>query len=159
MKIHQSTQNDFIISTDKLKLNIDVIHTYLSTESYWAKNIPLQKVQLAIEHSFCFGVYKKEETNLNSVSQIGFARVITDHATFGYLADVFIIEKYRGIGLSKWLMKEILDCEALQDFRSWLLATKDAHPLYEKFGFKTLETPGRFMRLGLVSEYPESNRQ
>jgi len=154
MQTNHPTNTDLFISTDRSKLDITVIHNYLSTESYWAKNIPLQKVQLAIEHSFCFGIYKKEKEKLSGEMQIGFARIITDQATFGYLADVFILKEYRGLGLSKWLMETILEQEALQGFRSWLLATKDAYSLYEKFGFKTLETPGRFMRLTGVSEYP-----
>jgi len=157
MQLYQSVQNDFVISTDKLKLDVGFIHHYLSTESYWAKNIPLEKVQRAVDHSFCFGVYKNESDRDGSMQQIGFARVITDCATFGYLADVFITEAYRGIGLSKWLLKEILACDELQGFRSWMLATKDAHALYEKFGFKTVEGPGRLMRLGLLAEYPEQN--
>jgi len=142
------TKNGFVISTDKLKLDVGTIHRYLCEESYWAKNIPKEVVEKSIAGSVCFGMYCREE-------QIGFARVITDLATFGYLADVFIVEKFRGQGLSKWLMETILIHPGLQDFRRWMLATKDAHGLYEKFGFKALENPGRFMRYSTFDVYPE----
>jgi GNAT superfamily N-acetyltransferase len=154
MKIYETSQNGFFISTDKTKLDVDVIYNYLSNESYWAKNIPLQTVQTSIENSYCFGLYVTENS---TKKQIGFARVITDCATFGYLADVFVIEKYRGKGLSKWLMKTIMDCPDLQGLRGWMLATKDAHGLYEKFGFSLLENTGRFMRLSPFQSYPETN--
>lgn len=144
--------NDFVISTDKSKIDITVVHNYLSKESYWAKNISIDIVKKSIENSFCFGVYKKgKEKNM----QIGFARVITDKATFGYLADVFILNEYRRIGLSKWLMNEIMNHPELQGFRGWMLGTKDAHGLYEQFGFKLLENTGRIMRLSLLDTYPE----
>ena len=150
MKNYETLKENFIISTDKMKLDVDGIHKYLSTESYWAKNIPVALVQKAIEGSFCFGIYKKESEQ----QQIGFARVITDKATFGYLADIFILEKYRGIGLSKWLMQEIMNHPELQGFRGWMLGTKDAHGLYEQFGFIKMETSQRIMRLSLFEEYP-----
>jgi GNAT superfamily N-acetyltransferase len=154
MKIYEVEQNDFFISTDKNKLDIKIIHDFLCNESYWAKNIPEEIVRRSIECSYCFGLYVTE----NSVSkQIGFARVITDYATFGYLADVFILETYRGKGLSKLLMQTIMDCPDLQGLRGWMLATKDAHALYEKFGFSLLENTGRFMRLSPFKAYPETN--
>src|ERR1700712_302077 len=92
----------------------------------WAENIPVEVVQRSIDGAVCFGVYDEGE-------QIGFARVITDKATFGYLADVFIDERYRGLGLSKWLMETIMSHPELQGFRNWQLATRDAHTLYAKF--------------------------
>jgi GNAT superfamily N-acetyltransferase len=152
MNNYAALKKKFSISTDKSKLEIDTIHDYLSNKSYWAKNIPLQTVQKAIEGSFCFGVYTKEVTGKNK--QIGFARVITDTATFGYLADVFILEAYRGIGLSKWLMHEIMNHPQLQGFRAWMLGTKDAHGLYEQYGFKIMEHSRRIMRLSMFEEYP-----
>jgi len=152
MQLYQTLKNNFIISTEKSEIDIAVVYNYLSKESYWAKNISIDIVTRAIENSFCFGVYKKE-TSTTKV-QVGFARVITDRATFGYLADVFITEQYRGIGLSKWLMQEILDHPQLQGFRSWMLGTKDAHGLYEQFGFKRLQNSERIMRLGLMDGYP-----
>ncbi len=150
MKNFDALTNNFIISTNKNQLNVAVIHNYLCNESYWAKNIPVAVVQKSIEGSFCFGVYKKDEPQV----QIGFARVITDNATFGYLADVFILEKYRGNGLSKWLMHEIMQHEQLQGFRRWMLATKDAHGLYKQFGFTLLENTGRLMGFKTFDEYP-----
>jgi GNAT superfamily N-acetyltransferase len=147
--------DDFVISTDKTKIDITVVHNYLSKESYWAKNITLNIVKNAIENSFCFGLYKK--VNPPQIIQIGFARVITDKATFGYLADVFILEEYRGMGLSKWLMTEIMNHQELRDLRGWMLATRDAHGLYEQFGFRLLEKTGRIMRLSLLDEYPEAS--
>ena len=154
MKIYEVQQNEFCISSDKHKLDITVIHDYLSKESYWAKNIPFAIVQRSIEGSYCFGLYVTE----NSITkQVGFARVVTDCATFGYLADVFVLESYRGKGLSKWLMKTIMDCPDLQGLRRWLLATKDAHGLYLQFGFSALDKPERVMGFKPFDEYPETN--
>ena len=134
----EATLDNYSISTAKEKLDIACIHHFLS-RSYWAENIPLETVQRSIDHSMCFGVYEAGK-------QIGFARVITDRATFGYLADVFIAEQYRGRGLSKWLMQTILAHPELQGFRTWQLATRDAHGLYAQFGFAVPENPQRIMR-------------
>jgi N-acetylglutamate synthase-like GNAT family acetyltransferase len=128
-----------IISTDKEKLDPSVVHAFL-TNSYWATGISLERVKKRIENAVCFGVYVEEK-------QIGFARVITDFDSFAYLADVFILEEFRGFGLSKVLMKTILNHPDLQGLRRWLLATKDAHGLYAQFGFKPLEIPERWMNL------------
>ena len=149
----QNLKDNFIISTEKNKIDTATVYNFLSKESYWAKNISLDLVLKSIEGSFCFGIYKNENSNCDF--QVGFARVITDYTTFGYLADVFIIDKYRGIGLSKWLMEEIMQHPQLQGFRSWMLGTRDAHSLYEKFGFKCLQNSERIMRLGLREGYPE----
>jgi N-acetylglutamate synthase-like GNAT family acetyltransferase len=137
----EDLSNRFIISTDKTKLNIDFIHHFLS-RSYWAENIPISTVQRSITGSMCFGIYDIH----NKGEQVGFARVVTDNATFGHLADVFIDERYRGQGLSKMLMQAIMSHPDLQGFRSWQLATKDAHGLYEKFGFTRLDNADRVMR-------------
>jgi len=150
MKTYESGKNKFYISTDKKKLDIKVIHHYLCNESYWAKNIPVHVVEKSIAGSFCFGLYHDKR-------QAGFARVITDHATFAYLADVFILDEYRGIGLSKWLMKEIMDHPDLQGLRRWMLATRDAHGLYSRFGFLPLDKPERIMGLRPFEEYPAIN--
>jgi GNAT superfamily N-acetyltransferase len=155
MTDHLEMATDLFISTDKSKIDINLVYNYLNQESYWAKNVSMDIVARAIENSFCFGVYKKE--NDATIKQIGFARVITDKATFGYLADVFILEAYRGRGLSKWLMEEIMGHAELQGFRGWMLGTKDAHGLYEKFGFKKLQNSERIMRLALMEGYPEKN--
>ncbi len=134
------------ISTDKRKLQVNFIHQYLSEESYWAKNIPIEVLIRAIDGSMCFGVYDDDR-------QIGFARVITDHATFAYLADVFIDKGYRGKSISKQLMKYIMDHDSLKGIRSFMLATLDAHALYEKFGFKALKEPGRYMSIKFFESY------
>lgn len=131
----------YTISTDRTLLNVDMIHQYLTEESYWAAAIPYETVKRSIENSICFGVYNEEK-------QIGFARLITDKATFAYLADVFILTEHRGKGLSKWLMQTIQDHPELQGLRRWMLGTKDAHALYEQFGWTVLseEIRPRFMQ-------------
>lgn len=128
----------YMISTDKGKLDIALIHDYLSNHSYWAQGRTLDTVKRSIEGSLCFGMYSGNE-------QVAFARVITDHATFAYLADVFIVEQHRGKGLSKMLMKEIISHPGLQGLRRWMLGTKDAHTLYEQFGFSLVAQPERWM--------------
>jgi GNAT superfamily N-acetyltransferase len=141
----------FEISTDKSRLDIDCIHAYLSKESYWAKNIPIEMVQKSIEGSICFGVY-------HNGRQVGYARMISDCASFGYLADVFIIAEYRGKGLSKWLMEEIVNYPAFQPLRRWMLATRDAHGLYKQFGFTELDKPERIMQKIKLNPYPEDGK-
>ncbi len=145
--MHPLIKEGFEISTDKSKLDIDTIHHYLSKESYWAKNIPFELIEKSIEGSICFGVYHNSR-------QVGFARMITDCATFGYLADVFIIDEYRGKGLSKWLMEVIINYPPFQPLRRWMLATRDAHWLYEQFGFTPLDRPERIMQRIKVNPYP-----
>ncbi len=142
---HEVIQGDFLISTDKAILNVQLIHNYLSIESYWSKNIPLPIVQKSIEGSVCFGLYYQQQQN-------GFARVVTDGAIFGYIADVFIVKEFRGKGLSKWMMKTILSHPELQGFRRWMLGTKDAHGLYRQFGFQSLDEI--YMILRLFNECP-----
>ena len=148
-------QDGYFINTDKTKLDIPCIHHYLSTESYWAKNIPLDIVKKSIDGAICFGLYKKTNDPSSPRMQIGFARVITDNATFGYLADVFILPSDQGKGLGKYLVETIMNHPDLQDFRRWMLATRDAHSLYARFGFKPIENPERFMRFSTFTEYPE----
>lgn len=144
---HSEWQNgEFIISTDRNRLQIDAIHKFLSEESYWAKERTREQTVKAIKNSLPFGVYKGE-------NQIGFARVVTDYATFVYLGDVYILEEFRGKGLSKWLMEVIIDHPDLQGFRRWVLATKDAHTLYEKFGFTGLKFPERWMEKAAPNAY------
>lgn len=140
---------DYKISTEKSLLDVNTIHSYLSNESYWARQIPKAIVEKSIQNSLCFGVYCKEH-------QIGFARVITDNATFAYLADVFILEPFRGRGLSKWLIKTILNYDELKGLRRFLLATHDAHGLYKQFGFKELEYPARFLEIKAANIYTNS---
>jgi GNAT superfamily N-acetyltransferase len=133
-------KNEFSISTDRAKLDIDSIHQFLSTEAYWCRGIPMHTVQAAIRNSLCFGVYQHEK-------QIGFARVISDFATIAYLGDVYILDEYRGKGLSKWLMEIIMNHPSLQDLRRWILVTGDAHGLYRQFGWTDITDPTKWMEL------------
>ena len=132
-------KEEFSIITDKSKMDISYIHDFLSNRSYWAEGITLDIVRRSIEGSLCFAMF-----HLNS--QVGFARVITDKATFGYLADVFTDKNYRGLGLGKWLIEVIMAHPELQGLRNFWLGTRDAHGLYIKFGFKPIENPERMMR-------------
>jgi GNAT superfamily N-acetyltransferase len=145
--IDEKKEGDYFFSTDKNRLQLTIIHSYLSTQSYWAQNISLQLVEDCIAGSDCFGIYHNEQ-------QIGFARVITDHCSFGYLADVFVLEEHRGKGLSKKLMAFIMAHAPYKNFRRFMLATRDAHGLYAKFGFTPLSEPQRFMELKPFEEYP-----
>ncbi len=129
---------DFEISTDKRRLDIEAIHRFLAEESYWAQTRTLEQTRTAIENSMCFGAYVGDR-------QIGFARVVSDLATFAYLGDVFVLSEYRGRGVSKKLMQAIIAHPDLQGLRRWLLATRDAHGLYEKFEFSALKFPDRWM--------------
>jgi GNAT superfamily N-acetyltransferase len=131
-------KGEYRITTDKNKLDLAMIHDFLSNRSYWAQHIPFETFQRSVEHSLCFGVYHQNK-------QVGFARVISDFATIAYLGDVFILESYRGKGLSKWLMENIINYPGMQGLRRWILATADAHQLYEKYGFRSLGRPERFM--------------
>ena len=137
---------EFIISTDRKLLQIDAIHKFLAEESYWAKERTREQTETAIKHSLPFGVYQGE--NL-----IGFARIVTDYATFAYLGDVFILDEFRGQGLSKWLMEVIINHPELQGLRRWILATKDAHTLYEKFNFSALKFPEKWMEKTAQNAY------
>jgi GNAT superfamily N-acetyltransferase len=134
---HEWRRDGYLISTDPSRLDLARIHAVL-TESYWAKGIPLATVERSIGHSLPFGVFEGAE-------QVGFARVITDRATFAYIADVFVIESHRGRGLGVWLMEAIVAHPDLQGLRRWVLLTRDAHGLYRKFGFRGLEHPDRYM--------------
>lgn len=138
MQPREWTRGEFVISTDRARLDVEAVHRFLSTESYWSPGIPLEVVRRAIEHSLPFGVYRGGE-------QVGFARVVTDYTTFAYLADVFILASLRGQGLSKWLMEAIQSHPDLQGLRRWMLATRDAHGLYAQHGFTPLKAPERFM--------------
>ncbi len=124
-----SQKDNYTISTDTAIFDIETIHRYLSEESYWAKNIPIELVRKSIQNSLCFGVFAFDK-------QVGFARVITDKASFAYLGDVFILPEHRGRGLSKWLMETIHAYPDLQGLRRWLLFTSDAHGLYSQFGWQ-----------------------
>lgn len=127
------------VSSFREEMDFDVIHSYISN-TYWAEGIPKETFKKALDNSLCFGVFSSEG------KQVGFARMITDQATFAYLADVFVDEAHRGKGLSKWLMQEVHDHPSLQGLRRILLATRDAHSLYQQFGYTSLSSPATFMQ-------------
>jgi GNAT superfamily N-acetyltransferase len=136
--MHEEWHRDGLtISTDPARLDLDLIQGFLSA-SYWAPGIPREVVARSIEHSLCFGIYE-------GARQVGFARVITDRATFGYLGDVFVLESHRGRGLSRWLMECVHAHPELQGFRRWVLLTRDAHGLYAQHGWTPIANPDRYM--------------
>jgi GNAT superfamily N-acetyltransferase len=144
-------RDDYLISTERARLDIPLIHTYLSQSTYWASGRSFEVVKRSIDNSLCFGLY---QTSIEGKQdQVGFARVITDYATFAWLADVFILEEQRVQGLGKWLTDVIISHPNLQGFRRWVLATKDAHELYRRVGFRELHRPERWM------ERPDPNMQ
>lgn len=138
MEVIESFNEDYYVSTDRQKLDIISIHNFLTNESEWANGIQLSTVKLSIENSLNFGLYSKKK-------QIGFARVISDYSTIAYLGDVFIIEKYRGKGLSKLLINEIMNHPNLQGLRRWILLTDTSEWLYKKYGFRSLPNPEFYM--------------
>lgn len=133
-------KNGYQISTDKNRIDFEAVHSYLSEDSYWCKQIPKETLQRAIENSMCFGIYYNDD-------QAGFARVISDNASFAYICDVFVLPEFRGIGLSKWLIQSIISHPDLQGLRRWSLATLDAHGLYKQMGFTALSKPDRWMEI------------
>jgi GNAT superfamily N-acetyltransferase len=133
-------RDGFLISTDQARLDLDVIHNFL-TNCYWAKGIPREVVSRSIEHALCFGVYDENG------AQVGFARVISDFATIAYVGDVFVLETRRGRGLGKWLMECIVAHPELQGLRRWILTTRDAHEVYAHVGFTPVKWPERYMEL------------
>jgi len=145
------TNGEFTVTCDPEKQDLEVIHGFLS-QSYWAKGIPKETVARSLRGSVCFAL-------LHGQRQIGFARVISDCATVAYLADVFVLPDYRGRGLSKWLMRCVTLHPDLQGLRRWILATSDAHGLYQKFGFTALARPQVFMERHTPDIYTQSARQ
>jgi GNAT superfamily N-acetyltransferase len=139
-------QGDFLISTAPNLLGMPLIHDFLSNRSYWAEGRPLEVVRRALANALCFGLYERGR-------QVGLARVVTDRATFAWLCDVFVLEAYRGRGLSKWLIACVLSHPALRGLRRILLGTRDAHGLYERFGFQPLADPARFMEVFRADAY------
>jgi GNAT superfamily N-acetyltransferase len=131
-------RDSLILTTELHRMDVLAIHSFLSNESYWAAGIPLETVRRSMEHSLCFGV-------LDGVRQAAFARVITDRATFAYLCDVYVEPDYRGLGLATWLLEAIDAHPELQGLRRWNLVTRDAHPLYAKFGFHAPANPAGYM--------------
>lgn len=139
-------ENGFVFSDDSNLINIKAVHHYLSTQSYWAKGIPIETVKTSIANALCFGIYKADK-------QVGFARWITDRATFAYLCDVYVEQDFRGLGLSKKLMSLMMFHSDLQGLRTYCLGTLDAHGLYAQFGFKTLSAPEKLMEILVKDVY------
>ncbi|MFS0491276.1 GNAT family N-acetyltransferase [Leadbetterella byssophila] len=138
MKVVEQVWENFLISTDPRKLNVGAIHHFLCYHSSWSKGIPLDRVQKSIDQSLNFGVYDEDR-------QIGFARVISDYSTIAYLGDVYLLDEYRGKGLSKRMMDTILGHPELQGLRRWILLTNTAEWLYEKYGFVKVPHPEWYM--------------
>ena len=152
MNAYEVRQDDVSISDDRTRLDRALIHRFLSERSYWAQGVPRELVDRSIDHSLCFGVYQTGR-------QIGFARVVTDFATFAWLADVFIVEEERGKGLSKKLVAAIQAHPQLQGLRRFLLGTRDAHGLYAQFRFEPIKYPDRFMEIAPPNPYQPSTTE
>ena len=148
MAIIEIRRDNYLISTDKSKLDLDVIHGFLK-DAYWSPGIPRGVVEKAILHSLCFGVYDGD-------AQIGFSRVISDVTTLGYLDDVFILESHRGRGLSKWMMECIMAHPDLQNLQCFIVATRDAHGLYAQYGFERIQDASTLMQIRRMNIYLEN---
>jgi N-acetylglutamate synthase-like GNAT family acetyltransferase len=138
-------KDGFTLSTDKQYLDSNVIHHFLSVDSYWAKGISMEKVKKSIEKSsICFGMYEGNPAE-GEARQIGFVRAVTDFVRFAWIMDVFVLPEYRGRGLSKWMMETMISQSELKDVRKMMLCTYDAHGLYEQYGFQAIDDPEIFM--------------
>lgn len=140
------TYKNYLITTDRSLMQPEAIHRWLTTESYWSKGIPYETVKKSFDHSFVAGILHEDE-------QVGYGRLVTDYATFAYLADVYVAEPHRGIGLSKQLMQVILSPDWVKNLRRILLTTMDAHGLYAQFGFIPFPFPERLMTINKVNAY------
>jgi ribosomal protein S18 acetylase RimI-like enzyme len=147
--MHPRSVKGFRVSSDFEEMNLDAVHAYIA-KSYWAKGISRATLKRAMENSICFGIFDTCD------AQVGFARTVTDYATYAYLADVYVLEEHRGKGLSKWLMSEVMSHPKLQGLRRITLATRDAHGLYESFGFKPLAMPEIFMEAWSPNVYKDA---
>jgi GNAT superfamily N-acetyltransferase len=138
-------RGEYTITTDRDRFDLAAIHRFLA-KSYWSPGVPIAIVERSIANSLCFGLFHGRD-------QVGFARVITDKATFAYLSDVYVLESHRGKGLSKWLLEAIRGHEDLQGLRRFMLSTRDAHGLYSQFGFTELASPSRMMEIHNADPY------
>lgn len=146
--MRERRHGDYLISSDPAQLDAEAVHSYL-TRSYWSEGIPLPVVQRALQNSLCAGAYTSDR------KQVGLVRVITDRATYAYLCDVYVLEDHRRRGLANAMLEFVMDMPELQGLRSWNLRTRDAHGVYEKFGFKVVDNPGGYM----VLRFPDVYRQ
>jgi len=141
MNIMKEVQaGEYMISTDRAKLDREYVHHYISTKTYWAQGVPRNVIDASIDNALCLGIYQDN-------NQVGFARLVTDYATFGYLADVFVDEAHRGRGLSKQMLEFLFTLPELSILRRVMLGTRDAHALYSRYGFKPLAAPNNFMEI------------
>jgi ribosomal protein S18 acetylase RimI-like enzyme len=143
-------RNGYRVSTDRGRLDLAAVHRFLST-SYWSPGLPLEVLTRAVAGSLCFGLYDDR-------GQVGFARVVTDRATFAYLCDVYVLEGHRGRGLGRWLMEVVVGHPSLQGLRRFVLVTRDAHGLYERFGFRSLARPEGYLEVHRPNVYLEAPR-
>ncbi len=150
--IVEHRRDGFVLSTDRARLDLTAIHKFLSKSSYWAQQIPLETFARSVENSLCFGTYD------SAAAQVGFARVISDFATFAYIADVYVLDPHRGHGLGKWLMECIQQHPRLQGLRRWVLTTRDAHGLYAQYGFSSPKFPERYMEILRPNLYADSQQ-
>ncbi len=148
--IVEHRRDGFLLSTDPARIDLHATHDFLAKSSYWAQQIPFETFARSAENSLCFGIYD------STGAQAGFARVISDFATFAYIADVFVLESHRGHGLGKWLMECIQQHPRLQGLRRWVLTTRDAHGLYAQYGFTSPKFPERFMEILRPNLYAEA---
>jgi GNAT superfamily N-acetyltransferase len=146
-EVFERHREGFTVSTDPARIDARAVHAYLSEESYWARGVPFDVVERSLQHSLCFGLYDAD-------TQIGLARVITDHATFAYLCDVYVATSHQGNGLGKWLMECVMEYPSLQRLRRFMLRTKDAHGLYRRYGFTETTEPERWLELVKRNLYP-----
>ena len=140
--IYETWREDILLSTDPARLDLDAIFAFLKT-TYWSTNRTQAQMEISLAHSLCFGLY-------HNAAQIGLTRVVTDYATVAYLADVYVLPAYRGRGLGKWMIAEVVHFEPFQDLKNWFLYTRDAHGLYAAQGFMTPPDPNRIMVRGRV---------
>jgi len=149
----KQNKNGYLVSTDQEKLNIELIHNWLSTEAHWSLEMPIELVKRAIEHSLCFGIYSPEG------DQVGFGRIVTDFTTFAWVTDVFVLKAYRGQGLARFLMESMRAHPDLQVLRRWLLGTSHAAGFYQKLGFEPLENPETYFTIHISDMYQRGLHQ
>jgi GNAT superfamily N-acetyltransferase len=149
MEILTVIKDDYTITTDKNKLDLIAMHDFLSNHSHWSRNIPFDRVKTSVENSLNFGLFHRD-------AQIGYAKIISDYATIAYLGDVYVLPDYRGKGLSKWLMQQVMSHPDLQGLRRWILLTVDAHGLYAQYGWKEPKNPERYMELHNPNVYADN---
>jgi GNAT superfamily N-acetyltransferase len=146
----ESVRGEYTISTDRSRIDVAAVHAFLST-SYWSPGIPEDVIRRGIAGAICFGIYRGRE-------QVGFARVITDQATYAYLSDVYVLEAHRGRGLAKWMMQVVMSHPSLQGLRRFSLSTRDAHSLYKQFGFEIVANPDRQMEIMRRNIYVDASK-